>query len=86
VVWNGSVEDFGAVVERCHAPVLVAAGPGGDDAWSTLRLAHDSTAAGAAGMMFDRRVFRADRPAAILDGLRAIVHEGLSVEQGAARF
>jgi hypothetical protein len=29
-----------------HAPVLVAGGPGGDDAWSTLRLAHDSIAAG----------------------------------------
>jgi fructose-bisphosphate aldolase, class I len=36
--------------------------------------------------MFGRRVFRAERPAAILEGLRDIVHEGLSVEQAAARL
>ena len=47
---------------------------------------HDSIAAGAARVVIGRRVFRADRSAAILDGLRAIVHEGLSVEQVAARF
>ncbi|GLY88756.1 class I fructose-bisphosphate aldolase [Actinoallomurus iriomotensis] len=86
VVWNGSVDDFTPVVESCPAPVLVAGGPGGDDALATLRLAHDSIAAGAAGVMFGRRVFRAERPAAILEGLRDIVHEGLSVEQAAARL
>lgn len=86
VIWNGSVEGFTPVVQSCHAPVLVAGGPGGDDARSTLRLAYDSVNAGAAGVMFGRRVFRAPRPAAVLAGLRGVVHEGLDVEQAAARL
>jgi fructose-bisphosphate aldolase, class I len=86
VIWNGSVDDFTPVVQGCHAPILVAGGPGGDDAVSTLRLAYASINAGAAGVMFGRRVFRAPRPATILAGLRGIVHEGLDVEQAQARL
>jgi class I fructose-bisphosphate aldolase len=86
VIWNGSVEAFSPVVETCHAPVLVAGGPGGEDALATLQLAADSMAAGAAGVMFGRRVFRAERPAGVLAGLRAVTHEGLSVGQAAARI
>jgi class I fructose-bisphosphate aldolase len=86
VIWNGSVEAFGPVVDTCHAPILVAGDPGGEDALATLQLAADSMAAGAAGVMFGRRVFRAERPASVLAGLRAVTHEGLSVDQAAARI
>ena len=78
VVWNGSVEAFQPVVEGCFAPILVAGGPGGEDPASTLRLAADSVAAGAAGVMFGRRVFRAERPADVLAGLCAVVHDGVA--------
>ncbi|MET7401557.1 hypothetical protein ABZS66_49565 [Dactylosporangium sp. NPDC005572] len=79
-VWNGSVEAFAPVAESCYAPILVAGGPGGEDESDTMQLAADSMAAGAAGVMFGRRVFRAERPEAVLAGLRAIVHDGRPVD------
>ncbi|BCB91153.1 class I fructose-bisphosphate aldolase [Phytohabitans suffuscus] len=85
VVWNGSVEAFSPVAQTCFAPILVAGGPGGDDPASTLRLAADSIAAGAAGVMFGRRVFRAEHPAEVLAGLRAVTHDGVPPERALAR-
>lgn len=84
VIWNGSVEAFTPVAESCYAPILVAGGPVGEDDKSTLRLAADSVTAGAAGVMFGRRVFRAERPEAMLAGLRAVIHEGRSVDEALA--
>jgi len=79
VIWNGSVERFAPVAETCFAPILVAGGPGGESPEDTFRLAADSIAAGAAGVMFGRRVFRADDPAGVLAGLRQIVHHDAPV-------
>jgi fructose-bisphosphate aldolase, class I len=86
VVWNGSVEAFAPVAQTCYAPILVAGGPGGEDEKSTLQLAADSIEAGAAGVMFGRRVFRATRPAAVLDGLRSVVHDDVPVDEALARL
>jgi fructose-bisphosphate aldolase, class I len=79
-VWNGSVEAFAPVTETCYAPILVAGGPGGEDEKDTYQLAADAMAAGAAGVMFGRRVFRAERPDAVLAGLRAVTHDGRSMD------
>lgn len=79
VIWNGSVENFTPVAETCLAPILVAGGPGGDSPQDTYQMAADSIAAGAAGVMFGRRVFRAEDPAAVLSGLRQVVHDGVPV-------
>ncbi|MEU5949401.1 hypothetical protein ABZ793_28090 [Micromonospora sp. NPDC047465] len=86
VLWNGSVDAFAPVAQSCYAPILVAGGPGGEDEKDTLQLAADSIAAGAAGVMFGRRVFRASRPDAVLAGLRSVVHEGASVDDALARL
>ena len=86
VLWNGSVEAFAPVAETCYAPILVAGGPGGEDEKDTLQLAADSIAAGAAGVMFGRRVFRAERPEAVLAGLRAVTHDGVSPTEALARL
>ncbi|AGZ45030.1 class I fructose-bisphosphate aldolase [Actinoplanes friuliensis] len=86
VLWNGSVEAFAPVAQTCYAPILVAGGPGGEDEKDTLQLAADSIEAGAAGVMFGRRVFRAERPEAVLAGLRAVTHDGVSVDEALARL
>lgn len=75
-IWPGSAEGFAKVTEECLAPVLLAGGPGGEDTAATLRLAGDALAAGGAGVMFGRRVYRADDPAAVLARLRELVHGG----------
>ena len=82
-LWNGSVESFHGVAETCFAPILVAGGPGGEDGTSTLQLAEDSVRAGAAGVMFGRRVFRADNTTGVLAGLRAVVHHDQSAVDAA---
>jgi DhnA family fructose-bisphosphate aldolase class Ia len=86
VLWNGSVDAFAPVAQSCYAPILVAGGPGGEDEKDTLQLAADSIAAGAAGVMFGRRVFRASRPEAVLAGLRSVVHQGASVDDALAQL
>jgi class I fructose-bisphosphate aldolase len=86
VLWNGSVDAFAPVAQSCYAPILVAGGPGGEDEKDTLQLAADSIAAGAAGVMFGRRVFRASRPEAVLAGLRSVVHDGASVDDALAQL
>ncbi|EPK6570840.1 TPA: hypothetical protein MAQ57_003690 [Klebsiella pneumoniae] len=80
-LWPGSVEDFAAVTSTCYTPVLLAGGAGGEDPHSTLKLAADAMQAGASGVMFGRRIFRAQQPAEVLRALNAVVHEGQSVEQ-----
>ena len=80
-LWPGSVEDFAAVTSTCYTPVLLAGGAGGEDPHSTLQLAADALRAGAKGVMFGRRIFRAQQPAGVLRALNAVVHEGQSVEQ-----
>jgi fructose-bisphosphate aldolase, class I len=86
VLWNGSVDAFAPVAQSCYAPILVAGGPGGEDERDTLQLAADAIESGAAGVMFGRRVFRAGRPAAVLAGLRSVVHGGTSVDDALAQL
>lgn len=81
VIWNGSLEKFAPVAETCYAPILVAGGPGGESPEETYQLAADSIEAGAAGVMFGRRVFRADDPAAVLRGLKQVVHGDVPVSE-----
>ncbi|MFI6348682.1 class I fructose-bisphosphate aldolase [Streptomyces sp. NPDC050560] len=77
-LWPGSAEAFAEVTEATYVPVLLAGGPGGDDARGTFELAERAVAAGGGGVMFGRRVFRADEPEGVLSGLNAIVHDGVS--------
>jgi len=79
--YTGDVESFRAVVETCGAPVIVAGGPkldGTDDA--TLRLAHDSVRAGAAGIIFGRNVWQHPKMEKLIAALCAIVHDMESVD------
>lgn len=75
-VWPGSVDAFAHVVESCLAPVLLAGGPGEGDIEATVQLAADAVSAGAAGVMFGRRIFRDPNPARVLAALREVVHDG----------
>jgi class I fructose-bisphosphate aldolase len=84
VLWPGSAEALAAVTETCFAPVLLAGGRGGDDLADTLSLAHDAMTAGAAGVMFGRRVFRSPDPDQALAALGRVVHDGATPGQAAA--
>ncbi|MEV6793180.1 hypothetical protein AB0M87_14490 [Streptomyces sp. NPDC051320] len=83
-LWPGSPEAFAEVTESCYAPILLAGGKGGDDPLDTLALAHDAVAAGGGGVMFGRRIFRAEQPERVLSALHAVVHDGDPVDRARA--
>lgn len=74
VVWPGRAEEFAAITETSLSPVLLAGGAGGEDVDSTVQIAKDAIAAGGAGLMFGRRVFRSHDPEGVLQMLRDVVH------------
>jgi class I fructose-bisphosphate aldolase len=79
--YTGSSESFAEVVDAGRPALVVAAGgiPGDDDK-SVLQAAADVCQAGAGGIAFGRSVWQHRTPAALLAGLRAIVHDGASAE------
>ncbi|MCL4722031.1 MAG: hypothetical protein KJ041_08810 [Gammaproteobacteria bacterium] len=85
-IWPGSVEKFAKVTASTPAPVLLAGGPAYQDAAATFQLAAGAMTAGGSGFMFGRRVYRAEHPAAVLAGLRAILDEGATAEGALARY
>jgi len=51
-----------------------------------LRLAYDSMQRGARGIDFGRRVWRHENPVAMIQALRAVVHDGATPEQALRVF
>ena len=85
-VWPGSAEVFAKVTETTTAPVVLAGGPAPEQPEPTFQLAFDAMKAGAAGLMFGRRVYGAGQAAAMISGLRRIVHDGDGVAAATAAY
>ena len=82
-------EKFERVVEACGVPVIVAGGKapkGVDETRNSLALAHDSMQRGAKGIDFGRRVWRHPYPLAMIQALRAVVHDRQTPEQAYELF
>jgi putative autoinducer-2 (AI-2) aldolase len=73
-------EGFRKVVDGCPVPVVIAGGkklPERD----ALQLAHDAVSDGAAGVDMGRNIFQSENPVGMIKAVRAIVHEGKTVDQ-----
>jgi len=80
---------FERVIEACGVPVIVAGGKmpkGVDETRDSLELAYDSIQRGARGIDFGRRVWRHKHPVAMIQALRAVVHEGRTPEEAYELF
>ncbi len=80
---------FERVVEACGVPVIVAGGKapkGVDETQNSLELAYDSIQKGARGLDFGRRVWRHPHPVAMIQALRAVVHENRSPREAYELF
>ncbi len=67
-------EDFEKVVEGCPAPIVIAGGkkiPERD----ALEMAHNAISKGAAGVDMGRNIFQSENPVAMIQAVRAVVHE-----------
>ncbi len=80
---------FERVIEASGVPVIVAGGKapkGVDPTEDSLRLAYDSIQKGAKGIDFGRRVWRHEHPVAMVQALRAVVHDDATPEKALAVF
>ena len=70
-------EDFERVVSTCPVPIVMAGGkkiPEED----ALRLAHNAVSRGARGVDMGRNIFQSESPVAMIQAVRAVVHDGRS--------
>src|SRR5215210_1622799 len=74
-------EDFRRVTDNCPVPVLIAGGPKMDTAQETLRVVHDATQAGAAGVVFGRNIWQSGDTRGMIQALNSIIHEGSPVTE-----
>jgi DhnA family fructose-bisphosphate aldolase class Ia len=79
--WTGSTESFAKVVAACPAYVVIAGGAPGNDLETYLRMTWEGIQAGTAGVTYGRFVWGDQNPAAVIAALKAIVHQGATVNK-----
>jgi putative autoinducer-2 (AI-2) aldolase len=73
-------EDFETVTASCPVPIVVAGGKKIPEL-DALTMAHRSIQEGAAGVDMGRNIFQSDAPVAMIQAVRAVVHEKESPEK-----
>ncbi len=84
--YTGSAETFKEVVECSTVPVVMSGGEKTGDPAEFLQIARGVVDAGAAGVMVGRNLFEYKDPAAMLRAIKAVVHDGRSVQQAATEL
>lgn len=80
VPYTGDSDVFEALVENAPVPAYVLGGPASGTTREMLEDVEEATAAGARGVMMGRSVWKSADPGATIETLRAIVHDGESVD------
>lgn len=73
-------EDFSKVAAACPVPIVIAGGkklPERD----ALEMAYRAMQDGAAGVDMGRNVFQSESPVAMIQAVRAVIHEGINANQ-----
>lgn len=86
VVYPGNIDSFAEVVDSCCVPVVIAGGERMDSTHEFLQIVSDSLKAGGAGLSVGRNVFQHPQRVALVQALRAIMHEDVSVDTAYARL
>jgi 3-hydroxy-5-phosphonooxypentane-2,4-dione thiolase len=73
-------EDFEQLIESCPIPVIVAGGKKTPEI-EALELTYNSVKRGAVGVDMGRNIFQSDCPMGMIQAVRAIVHDGVSVKE-----
>jgi len=74
-------EGFEEVVAKCPAPIIVAGGPKLDTDKDVLELCYNAIQGGAIGVDMGRNIWQGEYPGAMIQGVRGIIHEKLTVKQ-----
>ena len=85
-IWSGSAETFQKVIDSCPAKVCLAGGAAGNDLIDYLQMTRDGLDIGLAGVTYGRSVWQDPYPTAVVESLKALIHDDLSVEQAMAVY
>jgi putative autoinducer-2 (AI-2) aldolase len=78
-------EDFETVTASCPVPIVMAGGKKLPEL-DALQMASRAVQEGAAGVDMGRNIFQSAAPQAMMEAVRAVVHEGVSAEDGYALY
>ncbi len=78
-------EDFDKVVEICPVPIVIAGGKKIPEK-EALTMAYNAIQAGAVGVDMGRNIFQSEAPEAMIQAVRAVVHEKYSAEEAYQKF
>jgi len=73
-------DDFHKVVEGCPVPIVIAGGKKIPER-EALQMTENAIKEGAVGVDMGRNIFQSDNPIGMIKAIRAIVHEGASVDE-----
>ncbi|MGB2754298.1 MAG: 3-hydroxy-5-phosphonooxypentane-2,4-dione thiolase [Phycisphaerae bacterium] len=73
-------QGFEKVVAACPVPIVIAGGKKLPEA-EALQMAYQAIDQGAAGVDMGRNVFQADHPVAMIQAIRAVVHDGMKPDK-----
>lgn len=79
--WSGSAESFKQVIAACPTRVALAGGEVGNRLEDYFSMTREAIDIGLAGVTYGRFVWEDPHPAAVIKALRAIIHDGASVDQ-----
>ncbi len=74
-------ENFEKVSRGCPVPVVLAGGPRVDTELEVFQFVHDGIQKGAIGVNLGRNIWQNEFPVAMIQAIRAIVHDDASPEQ-----
>jgi len=79
--YTGNPNTFKEVVRCCPVPVIVLSGPGAGNPDELLSIVKGVVDSGAAGVIMGRNIWQYTDPAALIEAVMKIVHEGATAEE-----
>ena len=78
-------EDFDKVVEGCPVPIVIAGGKKIPEK-EALEMSYNAISKGAAGVDMGRNIFQSENPVAMIQAVRAVVHENYTSDEAFELF
>lgn len=78
-------EDFEKVVDTCPVPIVMAGGKKIPEL-DALTMAYNAVSAGAVGVDMGRNIFQSENPVAMIQAVRAVVHENTTPKEAFQLF
>ncbi|WP_420594276.1 3-hydroxy-5-phosphonooxypentane-2,4-dione thiolase [Deinococcus sp.] len=74
-------EGFEDIVTKCPVPIIVAGGPRLNSYRDVLEMTYNAVERGAIGVDMGRNIWQSEFPGAIIQGVRAIIHDGMGIQE-----